>query len=25
MIYNYTKCESVIAKIMADLDSTEVR
>lgn len=24
MIYNYTKCESVIAKIMADLDSTEV-
>ena len=23
MIYNYTKCESVIAKIMADLDSTE--
>lgn len=25
MIYNYTKCESVIAKIMADLDSSEVR
>ena len=25
MIYNYTKCESVIAKIMADLDSTETR
>ena len=25
MIYNYTKCESVIAKIMADLDTTEVR
>lgn len=25
MIYNYTKCESVIAKIMADLDSTEIR
>jgi len=25
MIYNYTKCESVMAKIMADLDSTEVR
>mgnify|MGYP007012547252 CR=1 FL=1 len=25
MIYNYTKCESVIAKIMADLDSTEAR
>ena len=25
MIYNYVKCESVIAKIMADLDSTEVR
>ena len=25
MIYNYIKCESVIAKIMADLDSTEVR
>ena len=25
MIYNYTKCESVIAKIMADLDSTEVK
>lgn len=24
MIYNYTRCESVIAKIMADLDSTEV-
>lgn len=24
MIYNYTKCESVIAKIMADLDSSEV-
>ena len=25
MIYKYTKCESVIAKIMADLDSTEVK
>ena len=25
MIYNFTKCESVIAKIMADLDSSEVR
>ena len=25
MIYNYIRCESVIAKIMADLDSTEVR
>ena len=25
MIYNYTRCESVIAKIMADLDSTEIR
>ena len=25
MIYNYTKCESVIAKIMADLDSTEIQ
>ena len=25
MIYKYTKCESVIAKIMADLDSTEAR
>ena len=25
MIYNYTKCESVIAKIMADLDSSEVK
>lgn len=25
MIYNYTRCESVIAKIMADLDSTEVK
>ena len=25
MIYNYTRCESVIAKILADLDSTEVR
>ena len=25
MIYNYIKCESVMAKIMADLDSTEVR
>ena len=24
MIYKYTRCESVIAKIMADLDSTEV-
>ena len=23
MIYNYTRCESVIAKIMADLDSSE--
>ena len=25
MIYKYTKCESVIAKIMADLDSTEAK
>lgn len=25
MIYNYTKCESVIAKIMADLDSAEYK
>lgn len=25
MIYKYTRCESVIAKIMADLDSTEAR
>ena len=25
MIYKYTKCESVIAKIMADLDSSETR
>ena len=25
MIYNYTRCESVIAKIMADLDSKEAR
>ena len=25
MIYNYTKCESVIAKIMADFDSSEVQ
>ena len=25
MIYNYTKCESVIAKILADLDSSEVK
>lgn len=25
MIYKYVKCESVIAKIMADLDSSEVR
>lgn len=25
MIYNYTKCESVIAKIMADLDSSEIQ
>lgn len=25
MIYKYTKCEAVIAKIMADLDSSEVR
>lgn len=25
MIYKYTKCESVIAKIMADLDSSDVR
>lgn len=25
MIYNYVKCESVIAKIMADLDSQETR
>ena len=24
MIYNFTKCESVLAKIMADLDSSEV-
>lgn len=24
MIYNYTRCESVIAKIMTDLDSSEV-
>jgi len=23
MIYNYTRCESVIAKIMADLDISE--
>jgi hypothetical protein len=23
MIYKYTKCESVIAKILADLDSSE--
>nr|DAN53055.1 MAG TPA: hypothetical protein [Bacteriophage sp.]DAU12042.1 MAG TPA: hypothetical protein [Caudoviricetes sp.] len=23
MIYNFTKCESVIAKIMADLDASE--
>lgn len=23
MIYNYTRCESVIAKIMADLDLSE--
>ena len=23
MIYNYTRCESVIAKIMADLDMSE--
>jgi hypothetical protein len=23
MIYKYTKCESVIAKIMADLDASE--
>lgn len=25
MIYKYIKCEAVIAKVMADLDSTEVR
>ena len=25
MIYNYTKCESVIAKILADLDSDDIR
>ena len=25
MIYNYIRCESVIAKILADLDSTEAR
>lgn len=25
MIYNYTRCESVIAKIMADLNSSEAR
>ena len=25
MIYNFTKCESVIAKIMADMDSSEAR
>jgi hypothetical protein len=25
MIYNFIKCESVIAKIMADLDSSESR
>ena len=25
MIYKYTKCESVIAKIMSDLDSGEAR
>ena len=25
MIYNYTKCESVIAKVLADLDSNEAR
>lgn len=25
MIYNYTKCESVIAKVLADLDSNETR
>ena len=25
MIYNYTRCESVIAKIMADLDSTDIK
>ena len=25
MIYNYTRCESVIAKILTDLDSTEAR
>ncbi len=24
MIYNFTKCESVLAKIMADLDSSEM-
>ena len=25
MIYKYTKCEAVIAKLMSDLDSSEVR
>ena len=25
MIYNYTKCEAVIAKIMADLDQTQIQ
>jgi len=25
MIYKYTKCESVIAKIMADLDLAETK
>jgi hypothetical protein len=25
MIYKYTKCESVIAKILADLDASEIR
>ena len=25
MIYNYTNCESVIAKVLADLDSTDIR
>ena len=25
MIYNYTKCESVIAKVLADLDSDDIR
>lgn len=25
MIYRYVKCESVIAKIMADADASEIR